>query len=172
MSKSNKNNSKGRWVTLKNGIRIKIEPEKKEAREGAKKKLNSNNSSNNSLGPEYKGYKGKKAIDKLLKEKKGYIKGAFHRKDIGDIDLVWGNDKMGLKHIIKRRKETGQNLEEVLKNIPNVIENGKLKEDNSRRKGKRYVLEERGHRVIVSNKIYNESKKVIITAYELYKKNK
>lgn len=170
MEKKNNNNSKGVWITLKNGIRIKIEPKKKEAREGAKKKLNSNNNNNNnSLGPEYKGYKGKEAIDKLLKEKKGYIKGAFHRKDIGDIDLVWGNNKMGLKHIIKRRKETGQNLENVLENIPGVIENGKLREQNLKRKGKRYVFEQRGYRVVVSDKVYEENKKMILTAFEIYK---
>lgn len=171
MEKKNNNNSKGVWITLKNGIRIKIEPKKKEAREGAKKKLNSNNNNNNSLGPEYKGYKGKKAIDKLLKEKKGYIKGAFHRKDIGDIDLAWGNNKMGLKHIIKRRKETRQNLEEVLENIPDVIEKGKLRKNKSKskKKSKRYVIEQNGYRVIVTDKFDEENPKMIITAFEIYK---
>ena len=169
MSKSNKNNSKGRWVTLKNGIRIKIEPKKKEAREGAKKKLNSNN--NNSLGPEYKGYKGKKAIDKLMKEKKGYIKGAFHRKDIGDIDLIWGNDKMGLKHIIKRRKETGQNLKGVLDGLTNVVEKGKC-ESVKINKTNRYILEKNGYKAIVTTEIYKNKQNILLTAYELYKKNK
>ena len=182
MSKNNKNNSKGRWVTLKNGIRIKIEPEKKEAREGAKKKLNSNN--NNNLGPEYKGYKGKKAIDKLMKEKKGYIKGAFHRKDIGDIDLAWGKsgDKekeyrngWGLSHIIERRKITNQNINKVLNNLPDLIENGLLKEQKIK-KGtkieKRYNVEHKGYRVIVSSTMFNKSTQSVITAFEITKKNK
>ncbi|MCZ6169075.1 hypothetical protein [Campylobacter ureolyticus] len=30
------------------------------------------------------------AINKLLAEKKGQVAGAFYRKDLGDIDLVWG----------------------------------------------------------------------------------
>lgn len=182
MSKNNSNSSKGRWVTLKNGIRIKIEPEKKEAREGAKKKLNSNN--NNSLGPEYKGYKGKKAIDKLLKEKKGYIKGAFHRKDIGDIDLAWGiagdrekeyRNGWGLSHIIERRKITKQNLNNVLKNLPKLIEKGKLKEEKIKKRNKiekRYNIEYEGHRVIISSTMFNKRAQRIITAFEITKKNK
>lgn len=164
MSKNNKNNSKGRWVTLKNGIRIKIEPEKKEAREGAKKKLNSNN--NNSLEPEYKGYKGKKAIDKLMKEKKGYIKGAFHRKDIGDIDLIWGNDKMGLKHIIKRRKETGQNLEEVLEKMTDVIEKGKLVDSERKDRNKKYTIEDQENKYVIGTKLHKNKRNFILTAYE------
>ena len=31
--------------------------------------------------------------------------GAFHRDDIGDIDLVWGNKHYGLKHIEKQRNK-------------------------------------------------------------------
>ena len=54
-------------------------------------------------GEEFKGYKGQAAIDKLLKEQRGHVKGAFHRDDIGDIDLVWGSDTAGLQHIIKQR---------------------------------------------------------------------
>ncbi len=53
------------------------------------------------LGKEYKGFKGQDAINKLLAEKQGHIKAAFTRSDIGDIDLLWGNDDIGLQHIIK-----------------------------------------------------------------------
>lgn len=52
------------------------------------------------LGEEFKGYKGQAAVDKLMREKKGHVKGAFHRDDIGDIDLLWGNDYLGLQHIL------------------------------------------------------------------------
>lgn len=79
------------------------------------------------LGEEFKGYKGQKAIDKLLKEKRGHIKGAFHRDDIGDIDLLWGNDDLGLQHIVKRRKEQGIDSENFLQDISSVIENGNFR---------------------------------------------
>ena len=42
------------------------------------------------LGEEFKGYKGQEAVNKLLQEKRGHVKGAFHREDMGDIDLLWG----------------------------------------------------------------------------------
>lgn len=41
------------------------------------------------LGKEFIGYKGKSAIDKLLKEKQGYINGAFRNPTLGDIALVY-----------------------------------------------------------------------------------
>lgn len=50
------------------------------------------------LGKEFTGVKGQKAVEKLLQEKQGHVKGAFTRQDIGDIDLVWGNEKQGLCH--------------------------------------------------------------------------
>lgn len=77
------------------------------------------------LGTEYQG-KGKAAIQKLLQEKNGYIKGAFHRSDIGDIALVWGNDDVGLKHIIRRREEQGIDIDLFLEDIDEVIEKGNI----------------------------------------------
>lgn len=77
------------------------------------------------LGTEYQG-KGQAAIQKLRQEKNGYIKGAFHRSDIGDIALVWGNDDVGLKHIIKRREEQGIDVDLFLEDIDEVIEKGNI----------------------------------------------
>ena len=69
------------------------------------------------LGVEFKGYKGQDAVNKLLEEKQGHIKGAFHRDDIGDIDLIWGNDNVGLQHIIRQReKEKIGHANEILSN--------------------------------------------------------
>lgn len=48
---------------------------------------------------------GKGALQKLLIEKQGQVAGAFHRKDLGDIDLVWGDRNFGLSHIVNRREE-------------------------------------------------------------------
>lgn len=50
---------------------------------------------------EFKG-KGQEAINHLLETKSGQVQGAFHRQDLGDIDLVWGNDEIGLKKIINK----------------------------------------------------------------------
>ena len=49
--------------------------------------------------------KGRRALFKMLEVRNGYIPAAFHRDDIGDIDLVWGDSIAGLSHIIQRRME-------------------------------------------------------------------
>ena len=48
--------------------------------------------------------------------------GAFHRDDIGDIDLVWGNKHYGLKHIEKQRNKKGQDFNKLMEEITDVIE--------------------------------------------------
>ncbi len=70
------------------------------------------------LGEEFKGVKGQAAVDKLLKEKRGHVKGAFYREDIGDIDLFWGNEYVGLRHIIEeRQKEKVGHVDEALAHL-------------------------------------------------------
>lgn len=41
----------------------------------------------------------KAAINFLLRKKSGQVKGAWNVSGIGDIDIIWGNDHLGLKHI-------------------------------------------------------------------------
>lgn len=83
-------------------------------------------------GEEFKGYKGQAAIEKLLKEQRGHVKGAFHRDDMGDIDLLWGNDYLGLQHIIKHREEQGINAQQFLSDIAEVVESGEFRKKNDR----------------------------------------
>ena len=76
--------------------------------------------------------KAKEAFDFLLKTKNGYLLGVFHRDDIGDIDLAWGDaptnySGKGLAHIIRKHVETlhdFNSIEEAFKTIANVIANG------------------------------------------------
>ena len=75
------------------------------------------------LGKEYR-VKGQAAIKKLIAEQHGHAKGAFYREGIGDIDLVWGNDDVGLKHIIKRRTEQGIDVGSFLSDLDEVIAQG------------------------------------------------
>lgn len=78
--------------------------------------------------PQFKG-KPKQAIEHLLKVRRGYVPGAFHRDDIGDIDLVWGNKHYGLKHIEKQRNKKGQDFNKLIEEITDAIENGKMIDD-------------------------------------------
>lgn len=113
------------------------------------------------LGEEFTGVKGQAAVDKLMKEKKGYVKDAFTRKDIGDIALVWGNDDMGLQHIIKRRKETGQNLGKLLSSLTEVIENGELGYGHDNR----FSISYKGKKAIIEPKVNKGKIQFLFTAF-------
>lgn len=79
------------------------------------------------LGQEHKAPHGDAAVQKLLDCKNGHIKNAFIRSDIDDITLIWGNDAVGLKHIIKRRTEENEDVDELVSHLSDTIENGTLK---------------------------------------------
>ncbi|WP_025288264.1 DUF3519 domain-containing protein [Helicobacter pylori] len=91
--------------------------------------------------------KPKEALEKLLQEKNGQVAGAAFRDDLGGIDFVWGTPKTkdssgyGLAHILEKREKQytrlGLNAErikertdELVKSIPEVIENGTLLKDD------------------------------------------
>jgi len=59
------------------------------------------------LGKEFKNYKGKSAIDKLMIEKSGHIKDAFYRKEIGNI-TIFGVMRM-LDLLILSKEENEKN---------------------------------------------------------------
>ncbi|EKC8783339.1 hypothetical protein OQE27_001777, partial [Campylobacter upsaliensis] len=74
------------------------------------------------FGENFAGYKGKEAIEKLLEEQRGQVKGAFYKEGLGEIDLVWGDKNFGLRHIIEQRtKQWGE--EKALKFISHLNEN-------------------------------------------------
>ncbi|WP_152513822.1 PBECR2 nuclease fold domain-containing protein [Treponema pedis] len=72
--------------------------------------------------PEYKG-KGQEAVNFIVKQKGGQVKGAFTRPEIGDIDVVWGkvtnaekHTGYGLSHIIdKHGMDAVNKIGEVIK---------------------------------------------------------
>ncbi|MFP5952435.1 DUF3519 domain-containing protein [Helicobacter pylori] len=88
--------------------------------------------------------KPKEALEKLLQEKNGQVAGAAFRNDLGGIDFVWGKygkNGYGLAHILEKREKQytrlGLNAEqikertdELVKSIPEVIENGTLFKDD------------------------------------------
>ncbi|GAA8470802.1 DUF3519 domain-containing protein [Helicobacter pylori] len=88
--------------------------------------------------------KPKEALEKLLQEKNGQVACAAFRDDLRGIDFVWGKDGKdgyGLAHILEKREKQytrlGLNAEqikertdELVKSIPEVIENGTLFKDD------------------------------------------
>lgn len=114
-------------------------------------------------GEEFKGYKGQAAIDKLMKEQRGHVKGAFHRDDMGDIDLLWGNDYLGLQHIIKHREEQGINAQQFLSDIAEVVEKGVfLKRGNNGT----FEFWYQGKSVVISPEYHGNKVTYLLTAFK------
>ncbi|MFW5606941.1 MAG: DUF3519 domain-containing protein, partial [Campylobacter hyointestinalis] len=126
---------------------------------------------------------GANAIKKLLVEKQGQVAGAFERKELGDIDLVWGEaktangdikgyglSKIEAKHLNDFASFYGDTPQEKLINgISEIISNGKIKIDKNGRATITYETKD--------NKIYKvglkqnwkgepTTNKWIITAYD------
>jgi hypothetical protein len=118
------------------------------------------------LGEKFEGFRGQAAIDKLLKEKRGYIPAAFHRADLGDIALIWGDETAGLAHIIKRRTEEGINVSALLSDLGELIENGKKGD------GKMGKFEILGYKkmAIISPELRGEQFVFVLSAYKTRKK--
>ncbi len=102
---------------------------------------------------------GKGAVEKLLKERNGQVAGAFYRDDLGDIDLVWGNEKFGLRHIVEKHPEvTPEALEHIIKNGEATF-----KQNEAIR------IEKDGYKVILKSNWNGEklNNNWVVTAYEL-----
>ncbi|HEB9353943.1 TPA: hypothetical protein RZK44_000251 [Campylobacter coli] len=109
---------------------------------------------------------GKGALQKLLIEKQGQVAGAFHRKDLGDIDLVWGEviDKIkhkgyGLSDIIDKHPELDLNI------IPEIIEKGEIVQRKNRERSFNIVFKDY---ILGLNKGFNKNgeNQWIVTAFE------
>lgn len=125
------------------------------------------------FGRNYFKYAGKpkEAIDFLLKERNGQVKGAWERKDIGKIDIVYGNDNKGLKYIVKRHIEEQNDFlsqDDMAEKISDILKNGVL----SKTKKGRLLLEKDGYIAILNKEIiYDENDDIknkcwILTSYD------
>lgn len=91
-------------------------------------------------GPNHSQYEGKlnEALEFLFKERKGQVIGAYNREDLGEIDIVWGDDNSGLRHIQKRHfieQDDFNSYEEMIETISNLLkegERGSYYEDGSK----------------------------------------
>ena len=111
----------------------------------------------NQFGYVYDQFKGKpkEAFDFLLKNKDGYLKGVFHRDEIGDIDLAYGSAPnpykgKGLAHIIRKHVETLHDfpsVDDAINTITDVISNGIVKDGSI---PNTYDIENGDYRVVVA----------------------
>lgn len=122
--------------------------------------------------------KGNEAIEKVLSTKKD-VPNAMHRGDIGGIDFVWGDDKKGIQHIIKRRDEDKAagigsiGGKEMVRKLPEVIARG---ENKSKPNANRMTLDYGKFKVVLGNEDFERSPhKWVLTCYEVipnYRKKK
>ncbi len=118
------------------------------------------------MGEEIKGVKGQEAINTLLEKKSGHVKGAFERKDTGAIDLIWGDETCGLKHIIQQREKQGINSKNFLSDLGEVINNGKLSKNDRGR----FEILYNGRIAIISPELRGNKVTFLLTAYKTRKK--
>nr|DAO27866.1 MAG TPA: crystallin beta/gamma motif-containing protein [Caudoviricetes sp.] len=105
-------------------------------------------------------HNGEGAVQKLLAEKQGQVAGAFYRKELGDIDLVWGNEKFGLSHILKRRSEQWGEEKAIkfLSHLDENIKNG----DISQAQNGRVAIKTNKTTVVLDN---IDENKFVLSAY-------
>ena len=109
------------------------------------------------------------AVNKLLAEKRGQVAGAFYRKELGDIDLVWGNEQIGLNKILSKREGDFKEFGGVASGLEKIVKEGRIADKDGvltifrEQNGKTYA-------VGLSKGWFGEGdNKWVITAYE--KKN-
>ena len=129
--------------------------------------VSKNTDLDNLLGEEFKGYKGQAAIDKLMQERHGHVKAAFHRDDIGDIDLLWGNERCGLMHIVVRRNEQGIDIANFVKDLAIVISEGRFRKKNDRGNFE-FMLNNKI--AVISPELYGNKVQFLLTAYKTHSK--
>ncbi len=116
-------------------------------------------------------HNGEGAVQKLLAEKQGQVAGAFYRKELGDIDLVWGKvwqDQKGTLQGYGLAKIKAKHPEITAENLDDVIKNGQTKI----RQNEAIQIEKDGYKVVLKNNWMGEKtpNKWIVTAYEKERK--
>lgn len=108
---------------------------------------------------QFKG-KAKEAYNLLSRLKSGIAINVFERNDIGGIALVWGDDKGGLYHIVKKHiieHKDFANVDEALEVIQDVLNNGSISRENA----DKVNIDWNGYRVSVRKQTRDEKGNVV-----------
>ena len=124
------------------------------------------------FGDVYDQFKGKaeEAFNFLISNQGGDLLGVFHREELGDIDLVWGDESGGLKHIILKHigdNKSFSNTEEAMMVINSVIESGEVVHETI----DKAVLQKENKLVTIRRNYRENGKKIadknwVLTAYD------
>lgn len=113
------------------------------------------------------------AVEAAL-QSKADVMNAMSRPETGPIDFRWGNERMGLAHILKRgddraAKFGGPTGAEILRTLPDVIADGTI----TQRGDRSITIEHNGYRAVLANQWKGKkSNHWLLSGYDLDEKKK
>ena len=121
------------------------------------------------FGKIYDAFKGRvyEAVNFLFRKGSGEAKGVFHRDEIGEIDLIWGDDKGGLQHIINKHvieHSDFESVQEAVDKISNIIKEGEVADFDDR-----VLIVKDGYKVVLAR---TEDGRFVLTAYDNNRKQR
>lgn len=124
------------------------------------------------FGRVYNQFKGKvlQAVKFLVNHESGDLLGVFHRNDVGDIDMVWGNEGGGLCHILNKHinDKDFPTVKDLVSRIEDIINKGEVDERHSN--ADKLVLVKDGYLVTIRRNVREKGIKIadknwVLTAY-------
>ena len=124
------------------------------------------------FGSVYNQFKGKvlQAVKFLVNHESGDLLGVFHRNDVGDIDMVWGNEGGGLCHILNKHinDKDFPTIKDLVSRIEDIINKGEVDERHSN--ADKLVLVKDGYLVTIRRNVREKGIKIadknwVLTAY-------
>lgn len=124
------------------------------------------------FGSVYNQFKGKvlQAVKFLVNHESGDLLGVFHRNDVGDIDMVWGDEGGGLCHILNKHinDKDFPTIKDLVSRIEDIINKGEVDERHSN--ADKLVLVKDGYLVTIRRNVREKGIKIadknwVLTAY-------
>ena len=124
------------------------------------------------FGSVYNQFKGKvlQAVKFLVNHENGDLLGVFHRNDVGDIDMVWGDEGGGLCHILNKHinDKDFPTIKDLVSRIEDIINKGEVDERHSN--ADKLVLVKDGYLVTIRRNVREKGIKIadknwVLTAY-------
>ena len=124
------------------------------------------------FGSVYNQFKGKvlQAVKFLVNHESGDLLGVFHRNDVGDIDMVWGDEGGGLCHILNKHinDKDFPTVKDLVSRIEDIINKGEVDERHSN--ADKLVLVKDGYLVTIRRNVREMGIKIadknwVLTAY-------
>ena len=124
------------------------------------------------FGSVYNQFKGKvlQAVKFLVNHENGDLLGVFHRNDVGDIDMVWGDEGGGLCHILNKHNNDKDfpTIKDLVSRIEDIINKGEVDERHSN--ADKLVLVKDGYLVTIRRNVREKGIKIadknwVLTAY-------